>query len=371
MALIGTVAAVAIVGVAIVSPSSIGPALLTVAIALTMATSADWVLRGLERMVALGNEIMLGGLTALAGSIVLFATSGSTVAGLTVILAGEIVATCAAWAWAGTVPRLRLEPHEIRVLLRRSWPLAISSLAMYSYYANLDTILLAAMRSAEEAGLYSAPYRVFLGLNAISIYTAYSYLPLLTRGVESGDHGPAFAALRRGVRYLLIYGALLLAGAELAGGELLGLLFGPEFEGTGDVFVVLCLAIMWFSVGYPVGYALIARDQNRRFLAGAATGGGLNLALNLVLIPPFGTIGAAASTAGAFIAACLVWLWGNGLLGRDTAREIAAMSAISVAAVASLIDDRLRPAAIALTVLLALLFSRPLFQALAARRREG
>jgi O-antigen/teichoic acid export membrane protein len=361
MTLLGALAAIATATVVLVSPAEIGLCLLIVALALTTASSAEWLLRGLERMAELGNTIALGGLIVLGGAAILLATGGSAVSGLTVILIGELVATSASWAWAGTVPGLRLESSSIRNLLVRSWPLALSSLALYSYYANLDTILLAALRSADEAGLYSAPYRVFLGLNAISIYTSIAFLPLLTRAVEMGDHGPAFESLRRGVRYLLAYSVLLLAAAEIGGADMLGTLFGSEFVAMGDVFVVLCLAITWFSVGFPLGYGLIAQNENRRYLAGAATGGILNLVLNLILIPPYGPIGAAAATAGAVVAACLVWLWGNRILGRETLADLVAMSAVSIAAVLAITVDDLRLPAILFTLLIGALCVIPLY----------
>jgi O-antigen/teichoic acid export membrane protein len=349
---------IAIVAVALISPPSLPPVLLVVAIALTMSSTAEWVLRGLERMKAFGNAMLAGGLIAMLGSAVVFVTTGTATAGLAVILLGEAATVWATWRWAGTAPRLRVDPHGVYRLVRRSWPLGVSSLATYSYSANVDTVLLAAMRSAEEAGLYSAPYRVFLGLNAVSILAGYAFLPTLARAFESDDHEIAFANLRRGVRYLLLYGAVLLLGAQLVGAELLGLLFGDEFEQQGDVFVVLSLSIMWFSVGFPIGYGLIAKDQNRRFLAGAATGGLLNLALNLALIPPFGTIGAAFATAGAFVAACLVWVVASRAPASEVSLDIGVMSLLSLLACAGLTYEGIRIPAILLTAVICVVYGR-------------
>ncbi|MGH2957572.1 MAG: oligosaccharide flippase family protein [Solirubrobacterales bacterium] len=362
LAAMATVVCIALLAVAATSPTSLESAALIAAIALTMAASADWLLRGLERMSALGNATAIGGLTVLAGSAVLVATGGSAKAGLAVWLAGELVAMVLSWTWAGTGARLRVSRDAARTVLTRSWPLALSALALYVYQANLDTILLAAMRSVEEAGLYSPPYRVFLALNAVAIYTAYSYLPPLTRRVEAGDEQPGVEALRTGTRYLLAYAAVLLAGVELLGGAFLGTLFGEEFAAMDDTFTVLCIAIMWFSVGYPIGYTLIARHENRRFLFGTATGAILNVILNLILIPPFGPIGAAAATAVAFVVACLAWLWGHRLLGRATALDLIVMSSLSLAAVVTLHWEGLRGPVAAATLLTGVAVAWPLLR---------
>ena len=358
LGLVVALSAIAIAVIVVAAPASLGTALLIVAIVLTMSANADWILRGLERMAALGNAILIGGVAVLLGSVLLLLTTGSANGALAVILAGEAVSTAAAWAWSDSAPRIGVDREALGRLLSRSWPLGVSSLAMYTYYANLDTVLLAALRSAREAGLYSAPYRVFLALNAVSIYTAYAFLPALSRAVEAGNEGPAFAQLRRAVRYLLAYTVVLVALAELVGGELMGLLFGDAFSGTGDVFVVLSLALMWFSIGFPIGYSLIARHQNRRFLAGAATGGLLNLALNLVLIPAYGAIGAAAATGLAFAAACLVWLRASLLLGREAAADIIAMATVSAIAIPALAVDGLRIPGFVVTLAIAAFCAR-------------
>ena len=134
---------------------------------------------------------------------------------------------------------------QLRHAVRRSWPVGLAAFIVYSYYANLDTIILSVARSAAEAGLYSAPYRTFLTINVVGTFAAYAYLPLVARG----DHDRLF----EGLRGLFAYGLIALGTSEVAGELVLGLLFGERFESVGTAFIILCIAVPWYVVAFPVG----------------------------------------------------------------------------------------------------------------------
>lgn len=350
LAALGTIAAAGLAVVALVKPDYLDLAALTAVMALGTAISAEWALRGMELMRQLGITLAAGGAVVLVGAGVLALTGGTAAAALAIFAAGEVVASLLAWAFAGSRVRpLRVSVSGARELLRRSWPLGLATLALYGTYANVDTIILGAFRGAEDAGLYTAPYRVFLTLNLVAVFAAYSFLPSISRGAEAGDDS-AYVGLRLGLSYMLGYGAIVLGVAELAGEELLGGIFGSDFREMAPTFVALCIGTVWFAVAYPAGYALIGAERNRRFLLGAGTAAVLTLALDFILIPPFGPIGAAAATSGALVVAGLVWLRGHEILDHDFLSSLATMVAVSAMAIAALIEPDLRPFAGAVTV---------------------
>jgi O-antigen/teichoic acid export membrane protein len=321
--------------------------------AIAMALSADWLLRGLERMGTLGNATALGGLVTVAGAILVASTDRSSTTAVAVFAVSELVAAALCW-WAlrgAVVPRLSLS--GVRPLIRRSWPLGLSALAFYTYYANLDTILLGATRSTREAGLYTAAYRVYLAFNTVAIYAGYALLPSLTRRFEGGERDTGAAQLRRSMPYLFCYGALVLGVVEVAGDAVLAGLFGHRLASTWQVFVMLCVGTMWYSVGFPIGYGLIAHGRNRSFLVGSATAAILNVALDVALIPPMGPIGAALATAAAFAIAALVWLGAQSLLRRSTALLIGTMLALTALACVAQLGGSVTRAAGAVTLLAA------------------
>lgn len=307
---------------------------IAIAMALMLATSVEWLLRGLERMGSVAAANAAGGGVVLAGAVVIVSSRPTAEVALIIFVAGEATVALITLMAAG-LPRLpRPSLAGLRLALRRSWPLGASVLVVYSYYANLDTILLSMTRSAEEAGLYSAPYRLFLALNVIGTFAAYALMPRIARAVERGPEADrqAMQFLTHALVPLAGYGLVVLGAMEIGRTDVLRLLFGATFSGQDNVLLILCMAVPWYSVAFPVGYALIARDANRRFFAGAAVAGVLNLALNAALIPPFGTVGAAIATAAALVAGSVVWLVAHNMLTYDSAAIIAALLASSLGA---------------------------------------
>jgi len=296
-----------------------------ISMAVALALSAEWLLRGLESMGSIAIANSAGGAVVMAGAVLIVLTKPTAEAALAIFAAGELTVALLTLRAAPLVRIPRLRVAGLRTVARGSWPLGASALVVYSYYANLDTIVLSVTRSAEEAGLYSAPYRLFLAFTVVGTFAAYALLPRITRAVAAGPAQDAIGmdGLRRALMPLAGYGLIVLGAIELGGDQLVTLLFGADFSGQGAVLLTLCLALAWYVMSFPVGYALIARGANRRFLAGAVTAGGLNVVLNLALIPPFGTIGAASATTIALVAGSIVWLGAHGMLGRATAPALA------------------------------------------------
>lgn len=315
--------------------------LLSGASTLGLAVSGGWLLRGMERMRAAAIASAVGGIAALAGAVVVAATSTSATAGLAALGVGELIG--AAWTWRavrlGRVPRPSL--RGLGGLLRESWPLAVAGLVMYAYYANIDTILLTVLRSTEEAGLYSAPYRLFLALNVVGIFAAYALLPLASRAVDADARAGAERLLVSCLAPLAGFGLLCLGMAELLGGRVLGIVFGDPFSAMDTTFILLCTAVPWYAIGYPAGYSAIATGNQRRLLTGAAVAGVLNIGLNAVLIPLMGAEGAAVATTVAMIAAALTWLQAQKLLSR-VVPMVATLTIATIAACTAALFEEVR-----------------------------
>jgi polysaccharide transporter, PST family len=303
-------------------------------LSLATALSPDWVLRGLERMRVVAMASAAGGATLLGCALLVAYRDATPLTALAAFIVAEVVVTAICWTGIRDA-RLALGVSGLRPLLRRAWPLAFSSLIVYAYYLNVDTLILAATRSSEEAGLYSAPYRLFLALNVVPIFAAYVLLPVLARREAGGQPAEATARLEYALQFLVWYGVAVVGVAELQGATILTELFGSQFGGAAPTFVLLCAASGWYAIGYPVGYSLVARDRNSDYLAGAAGAGAVNLLLNFVLIPRFGIIGAGIATLASIIAATLIWLHRRGLLGTRSLSSLLVLGASTAAAICS------------------------------------
>jgi O-antigen/teichoic acid export membrane protein len=323
----------------------------------SMASSGEWMLRGKERMGSIAIVEAIGGFVVMTGCLLLLVTGATSILALGVFATGEAIVAGACWIAAGPTSMPKIGLDGIANMIRRSWPIGISSIAFYAYYANVDTIILAATRSEREAGLYTAAYRLFLAANLVTILAAYVQLPILSRAVVQGDDASAYASLRKALYFLACYGAVVVGVAEAAGHFLLGALFGARFTSMAPVFTLLCMGIAWYAVGFPAGYTLIARGQSKRLLAGSATAAILNISLNLALIPVVGPIGAATATFVAFVAASVVWLRAHEMLDRTGVRMLTALTAVTVGGLVVLMAPTARlPIGVA-TISIAVLFA--------------
>jgi O-antigen/teichoic acid export membrane protein len=330
---LGSLSLIGVLVAMVVWPGHTALLVLAAAMAVFMAASGDWLARGLERMSLAAAANAVGGLTVLAGSLLVAKVSGSATAALAAFATGECAVAAVLWANLHRLSRVEFGLGGMRSMLRRARPLAFSSLAIYTYYANLDTIILAASHSNREAGLYSAPYRLFLVLNLVGVFAAYAMLPTLARLADARVHGDADRLVRSTLAVLAGYGLVALGLVELVGTDVLGLLFGASFRAASKAFVLLVAGVAWYAIGYPVGYSLIARGENARFLHGAATASVLSIGLDIALIPRLGMTGAGLATMGAFAGAALVWLSARGLLGRAAMPIVVSLSVTSALAV--------------------------------------
>jgi O-antigen/teichoic acid export membrane protein len=327
---------------ALIAPSKLAVIAAAGAVAIGTASSADWLGRAQQRTRGVAAASAIGGVVAAICGVLVLELGGSNVEALIGFAAAEFVTSLLCWraVWRSGPPRIGWS--GVRPLLQRSWPIAISSVVIYSYYANLDTIILSASHGTVQAGIYSGAYRVFLVVNAVAIFVAYANFPTLSRASTEPGNTSATHTLHSNIVYLFSLGAAVAGIAVLIGGDLLDVMFGHRFHAAGHTFGLLCVGTMWYLIGYPLGYSLIASDRNRRFLSGAAIAGVLSIGLDLALIPSLGMTGAGLANATCFAAGAAVWMIGYGRWDRSLSTVLVGLLACTIAVVSALEVDAVR-----------------------------
>jgi O-antigen/teichoic acid export membrane protein len=339
-----------------------GLALLAYAMAAVMTVSADWIARGLGAMSKVAVATGAGGAVVAGGAGVLAVTGGSPTAAMAWFVLGELATAVLLWVFVAGIGRPTITLDGVQSLYKRAAPVAVSSFVIYTYTANLDTIIIAATRSSREAGLYSAGYRVVIALTAIGTLAAYALLPRMAGEVRAGEGAEGVRRmLKRAIAPLATLGLAIMAAAVLAGDRILGFLFGSEFEPVGPTFVLLTTGLAWYIASYPAAYGLLALGDNASYMRGALAAGAAGLALDLALIPRFGIIGAGVASATAFVLAAAVWTSQLGLLTGESLRRylptLGSLAAGSLAAVAAVIEESLRIPAFVIIACMALAMS--------------
>jgi O-antigen/teichoic acid export membrane protein len=166
---------------------------------------------------------------------------------------------------------------------------------------TLDILLLGVLAEAPAAGVYHAAARLAQLPALILVAANVVVAPGIARCHRLGDRAGLAALLARASR-LTMLAAVALALVLAAGRTPLLDLFGGGFAAGGGALLVLLAGQLVNVACGPVALALSVTGHARDALAGVALAAAVNLALSLLLIPPFGLLGAAAATAVALAA---------------------------------------------------------------------
>ncbi len=185
----------------------------------------------------------------------------------------------------------------------------VISLALF----RIDQVMLGALKGDAAVGVYAAAYRLLETVLFVSWAVAKAVFPVMSasthswrvrRGVEQG-----LAAV--GLLYVP-FGVGLLIEAE----PVLRVLYGHHYAVTGTLSVRwLAMAPLVFAAAYLGAYGLLARERRWQVVTVSLVALGVNVGLNLVLIPAFSSTGAAAATTLSYLVEALVTF---ALLAPDT-----------------------------------------------------
>jgi O-antigen/teichoic acid export membrane protein len=243
-------------------------------------------------------SILEKGLDGLVGTILLFNGADVKVMGL-VLLCGS----CASMLWQ-TFWVLRLvglpftfDVPLARKLIRTSIPFIVSGAIVIIYY-RIDTVLLYFMTSTAVVGWYGAAYRIFdtlvflpsLVINAI-MYPVFSKL-----SVHSEDE--LKLAVEKSLNFLLFCCIPICTGLIVVAPSIVGFLYHQaDFSNTIPAMQFLAPGLLFLYTNSVLTAVLISTGREKKITIMALVALVFNLGLNLLLIPPFKHVGAAALTS--------------------------------------------------------------------------
>jgi O-antigen/teichoic acid export membrane protein len=176
-------------------------------------------------------------------------------------------------------------------LVRQSWPIALIAISAY-IFNEIDSIMLGALDSFNSVGLYNAAYKIMSATLIPMFVINQAIFPKLSYS----DKKTSRRLVRQNfVGNLVLYSLLATAMYWLAP-ELIGLLFGPEFVAGASTLFLLSLVAILTALMFPLSNYAIATDKLKVNLLLSLTAAGLNIFLNLTLIPIYSFQGAALAT---------------------------------------------------------------------------
>jgi O-antigen/teichoic acid export membrane protein len=205
----------------------------------------------------------------------------------------------------GFVTLWKLAPREARITAdrsqKRSWYVATFNIGIISGLVlinnSVDIIMLGLWKTDADVGIYrlasTVGALVALGLQTMNMYA----MPHLTRSLASGEKAELTRIVRHSTQISLGFGAVSFAGILLLGAPTLTLVFGGDFRDAFPVLLVLALGHITNAFFGPAHTLLIMAGQERLTAQLTGIGAVANVAMNALLIPSHGPIGAAIASA--------------------------------------------------------------------------
>lgn len=197
--------------------------------------------------------------------------------------------------------------HNAR-LYRDFWrftaPRSLASVAQ-AIMQRLDIVLVGALAGLAEAAIYTAATRFLVLGQLAGTSVSRAVQPKLARAISKGDHDSAQSMYRSATAWLVLLVwpfYLVLAFAS----EPLLRLFGSEYEAGASVVVILALTMLVATACGMVDVVLTMAGRTTWNLYNVLVALVVNVALDLILIPDLGILGAALGWAAAILVANLL-----------------------------------------------------------------
>jgi O-antigen/teichoic acid export membrane protein len=194
--------------------------------------------------------------------------------------------------------------YQTRLWLRVAIPMLLSDGVILLLWSS-DEVMLGAMTSPEDVGVFHACVKTagltLIVFNAVSAFA----VPRFAAKWLDDDKRELQDFARSIARWMFFPSLVIALGLIVLGPFLLGN-FGDSFVRGYLVLIVLTLGYLMKAATGPVGaYLAVTGNQDSIVLVTAVSAIG-NIALNAVLIPPFGVMGATVASIMAVLM-CQIW----------------------------------------------------------------
>jgi O-antigen/teichoic acid export membrane protein len=184
--------------------------------------------------------------------------------------------------------------NTAKILLRDSWPLMLSAVAI-SIYMKVDQVMIKEMMGAEAVGYYAAAVRLSEAWYFIPLAITASLFPAIINAKERSDEH-YYDQLQKLFNVMVWLAVAIALPVTFLSDWIIMLLFGQAFAQAGDVLSIHIWAGVFVFISCAIGRSLVVENNQKLNLYRNILGLIVNFGLNILLIPMFGIKGAAFST---------------------------------------------------------------------------
>jgi O-antigen/teichoic acid export membrane protein len=197
------------------------------------------------------------------------------------------------WRWRERII-VRFEADFVRGLLVAGLPLALG-FTITTIYAQLDVVLLQLFKGFQMVGWYSAANRFIDAVAWIPQSAMGAIFPALSM-LSAGERRHLAFAYEKSYKMLAVIALPLAVGIAITADSLVHLAAPHGFEQSIPALRILAPSVALLFVNNAFIYTLTAMNRQLDFTRLSLATLAVNVVLNLILIPPYGYLGAAAAS---------------------------------------------------------------------------
>ena len=194
-----------------------------------------------------------------------------------------------------------------QTLLRASTPFGIISFTLGLSY-KFDSVLLNIARGNSETAYYNAAYSLVFSAVILSNVLNTALYPSLARQITNTAQDLA-QLYSRMLRYLLLLALPIAIGGALLADQIVVFLYGASFAPAALALRIVIWVVPLMFASEFLGYVVVISNQERKVARAVVISTGINVALNLLLVPRFGFVAAAAMTVFTEVVLVSQYIW--------------------------------------------------------------
>ncbi len=199
---------------------------------------------------------------------------------------------------AGHIRRWRSNLSVAKRLLKDSWPLILSSLAIM-IYMRIDQVMIGEMVGSREVGIYSV---------AVQLVEAWFFIPgiivssVFPSIVEAKDMGESvfYERLQQLYNFMAFTAYVIAVPVTFIAGWVIKTLYGGAYSKAGPMLAVLIWSILFTNLGVARSTFLTTMNWTKVHFLTVGLGCVINVILNYFLIPLYGGLGAVIASCVAY-----------------------------------------------------------------------
>ncbi len=242
------------------------------------------------------STIVEGALRMVLGLMVLFMNRGLEELGIVFVfssLVGFVVsAVLCKWKFVPARPRFDLSFFKKTIGVA----VTLAVLPMLAImYIRADTVILSLMKGQDVVGWYNAAYNIVLTLKMVPILLMTALFPAaVSVSVNSRELYSLY--YEKAIKYLVALGIPMTIGLAVLAEQIILITYGVGYENSIQVLAILSFDCLLMFIYQPLANALIGYGKERQVAVSAGLCLGLNVVMNILLIPKYGMLAAAVVT---------------------------------------------------------------------------